>query len=59
MTEAYINVNLNIKEGTSLDEIIDTLIQVKDNMDKINVKLCSAIYQTQIALSTEKKENKQ
>lgn len=56
MTEAYINVNLNITEGTTLEEIIDKLSKVKENMDKINVELYSAIYQTQICLTSEKKE---
>ena len=56
MTEAYINVNLNITEGTSLDEIISTLTKIKDEMDKINVELYSAIYQTQVFLTSEKKE---
>ena len=56
MEEAYINVNLNIKEGTTLDEIIDKLSKVKENMDKINVDLYSAIYQTAICLTSEKKE---
>ena len=56
MTEAYINVNLNITEGTSLEEIISTLTKIKDEMDKINVELYSTIYQTQICLSSEKKE---
>lgn len=58
MTEAYINVNLNITEGTTLDEIISTLTKIKDEMDKINVELYSAIYQTQICLTSDKKEEK-
>lgn len=56
MTEAYININLNITEGTTLEEIIDKLSKVKENMDKINVELYSAIYQTQICLTSDKKE---
>ena len=58
MTRAYICVNSIIKEGTSLQEIIDILLEIKENMDKINVELYSSIYQTQICLTSEKKEEK-
>lgn len=51
-------VSLNITEGTSLDEIISTLTKIKDEMDKINVELYSSIYQTQICLTSDKKEEK-
>ena len=58
MTKAYICVNSIIEEGTSLQEIIDLLLKTKENMDKINVELYSTFHQTQICLSSEKKDCK-
>lgn len=58
MIESVLNVSCNINEGTTLDELIDTLIDMKDELKKINVKPKLAFERQLIFTSYEEKKGK-